>query len=190
MPEPFGCPSQGRPRLSRRVLIGIRREVDRAIALVGLPGAGKTFLGARLSARIGLPFVDTDRQVEVAAGRTVSAIFEADGEAGFRRREQAEVVALLDGEWRVLALGGGAFEDETIRRTLLATAIVIWLDAPDIVLAARIGDGAGRPLLAGRDVAAVLRTLRQQRAAHYAEAHHRVETGHGDPLEALVTLIR
>lgn len=163
--------------------------MERPVALVGLPAVGKSMLGARLAHRLGAPFVDTDRQVEAEAGMTVQAIFATEGEAGFRARERASVAALLDVPARVLALGGGAFQDALTRERLLRTAVTVWLDAPDPVLVERLAGGVDRPLFAEGDVASVLRRLRQERTPCYALAHHRVETGQGDPLEALVSLL-
>lgn len=163
--------------------------MDRTIALVGLPASGKSFLGVRLAARLALPFADTDLEAEAAARRTIPAIFAAEGEAGFRARERLAIASALEGVRKVVALGGGGFEDRATRARLLEVALVIWLDAPDAVLAARIGEGGGRPLFAGTPVPTVLRRLRQERSPHFAQAHHRLDTSGGEALEALVMLI-
>ena len=76
------------------------------IVLVGFMGAGKSTVGRLLAARLGVPFVDADAAIEAAEGRTIPAIFEADGEPGFRRIEAEVVRGLLDGPEAVLALGG------------------------------------------------------------------------------------
>ena len=82
-----------------------------SIVMVGLMGAGKTSIGRRLAARLGLPFVDADDEIEAAAGASIDDIFERLGEAGFRDGERRVIARLLDGPPIVLATGGGAFLD-------------------------------------------------------------------------------
>ena len=81
--------------------------------LVGFMGSGKTTVGRLLAERLGVPFADADEEIERAAGRTIPAIFEADGEPAFRELEAAAIARLLDGDAGVLALGGGAMRGAT-----------------------------------------------------------------------------
>src|SRR5215813_12881677 len=83
----------------------------RTIVLVGLMGAGKTNIGRRLAARLGLPFIDADAEIEAAAGETIEEIFKRCGEGAFRDGERRVIARLLDGPIHVLATGGGAFMD-------------------------------------------------------------------------------
>ena len=96
-------------------------QADRPFVLVGLMGAGKSTVGRRLAARLGLPFVDTDAEVARAAGLAVAQMFDRLGEAAFRERERDAVARLAAGPPRVIAAGGGAFVDEVGRGLLLAS---------------------------------------------------------------------
>lgn len=111
-------------------------------------GSGKSEAGRTLARVLGRRFVDCDELVAAEAGCSIPEIFEAEGEAGFRRRESETLAAVLaDGEAAVIATGGGVVT-VAANRALLAGAAVFWLRARPEVLAARVGDGSGRPLLA------------------------------------------
>lgn len=146
------------------------------IALVGMPGAGKSTIGAALARRLGWPFRDSDAEIERETGLTIAELFERDGEAAFRERERAVIDRLLDGRLVVLASGGGAFAQPVTRRLLLARATTVWLDADPETLASRIKYGAARPLL-GRDPIAALRGLSERRRSSYAMAAIRIDAG-------------
>jgi shikimate kinase len=137
-------------------------------------GAGKSTVGPLLAARIGVPFRDLDREIEAQARMSVREIFEREGEAGFRTRESAALREALakDG---VTALGGGALARQANLEAVLAAGTLVWLDAPDAELLARIGDPGSRPLLA-EDPAATLARLRKERAGQYASAQVRIDT--------------
>lgn len=142
----------------------------RNIVLIGLMGAGKSTVGRLLAEQLGRPFVDTDEVVVTESGRTIPEIFAAEGERGFRREESAAVrhVAALRGQ--VIAVGGGAVLDPANVTQLRAAGDLVLLDAEPDALAARVGDGGDRPLLAGDDAEARLRALREARAGAYADA--------------------
>jgi shikimate kinase len=149
---------------------------DRCIVLVGLMGAGKSTVGRRLAKRLGLPFVDSDDEIEKAAGRTVREIFEAFGEPGFRDGERRVIARLIGGPRKVIATGGGAFVDEDTRRLVLDQCIAVWLDADIETLAARVRRRDNRPLLQGKDPVQVLRALAEVRNPLYAQAHIRIRS--------------
>jgi shikimate kinase/3-dehydroquinate synthase len=161
-----------------------------SLLLNGFMGAGKSTVGRLVAARAGVPFVDLDEAIEAAAGATVAALFAAEGEAGFRRREAEALSAVLAGPPQVVALGGGALLDRARRREALARAVVVTLGAGAETLAART-HGTGRPLLdAAPDRAARIRELLEARGEAYAEAHARVETDGRSPeqvAEAVLT---
>lgn len=143
----------------------------RAIVLVGLMGAGKSTVGRRLAARLRLPFVDADREIERAAGMSIPEIFETFGEDGFRDGERRVIARLIDGTPRVVATGGGAFVNDETRALILARSTTIWLDADLDVLAERVARRDDRPLLIGRDARQVLGELAAVRNPLYAQAH-------------------
>lgn len=149
-------------------------KLRRHVALVGLPGAGKTCVGKALAARLGCGFVDSDEEVERIAGATVSSIFARRGEAAFRSLEREAIECLIQSAPGVIALGGGAFQAASARELLLRHALAIWLDVPEDVLVERLRRSGGRPLLTGGDLRARLRALSEGRLAHYAQAHVRV----------------
>jgi len=142
----------------------------RSIALVGLMGAGKTNIGRRLAIRLGLPFRDTDLEIEQEAGCSVAELFARYGEQDFRDREQRVIHRLLEGAPSVLATGGGAFMDSCTRAALRERAISIWLRCDLPLLLRRLSVNTDRPLLRGADPAKILQRLIAQRYPVYAEA--------------------
>lgn len=146
----------------------------RPIVLVGLMGAGKSTVGRRLAARLDLPFVDADNEIEEAAGMPITEIFERFGESYFRDGERRVIARLMDGAVKVIATGGGAFINDETRALILSSAIAIWLDADPELLAERVGRRDTRPLLRDRDPLTVLRELAEVRNPYYAMAQIRI----------------
>lgn len=146
------------------------RRPDRTVVLVGLMGAGKTCVGRRLAARLGMPFVDADSEIEAAAGCTISEFFARYGEPAFRAGERKVVGRLLDGVPSVLATGGGAFIDDETRGLIAEKAISIWLRADLDVLYKRTVGRDHRPLLKTGDPRTILRGLMEKRYPVYALA--------------------
>ena len=148
----------------------------RPIVLIGLMGVGKTTVGRRLGVRLGLPFVDADHEIEIAAGLSVAEIFERFGEAHFRDGERRVIARLIDGTPKVIATGGGAFMNEETRALILKRATAIWLDADLDTLAQRVSRRDHRPLLRGKDARAVLGELAAVRNPVYALAPVHVQS--------------
>ncbi|MDB5685745.1 MAG: shikimate kinase [Rhizorhabdus sp.] len=144
---------------------------DRPLVLIGLMGAGKSTVGKRLAARLHLPFVDADHEIERAAGLSITEIFARFGEKEFRDGERRVIARLIDGRPKVIATGGGAFMQDETRELILERALAIWLDADLDVLAERVGrrDGS-RPLLRNRDPREALAELAAIRNPVYALA--------------------
>ncbi len=143
---------------------------DRSIVLVGMMGAGKSAIGRRLAARLHLPFVDADHEIEMAAGMSISDIFAVHGETGFRDGEARVIARLLDGGPVVLATGGGAFMREETRARIKAKGVSIWLKADVDVILRRVKRRNNRPLLQTGDPAATIERLCAERHPFYAEA--------------------
>jgi shikimate kinase len=161
---------------------------SKPIVLIGLMGVGKTTVGRRLAARLGLPFVDADAEIETAAGMSVAEIFDRFGEPYFRDGERRVIRRLVDGTPKVIATGGGAFLQPDTRALILRQATAVWLDAAPEVLADRVRRRDTRPLLRGRDPLEVLRDLAAIRNPVYAEAPIHIRS-HRTPHEATVTAI-
>ena len=157
-------------------LAEIRDALDsRSIVLIGLMGAGKTAVGRRLAARLDLPFIDADAEIEAAAGYTISEIFAEHGEAYFRQGEGKVIARLLNGGPQVLATGGGAYMNADTRENIRAHGISVWLKAELKVLLKRVHRRDNRPLLAD-DHEAVMKKLMAERYPIYAEADVIVES--------------
>lgn len=150
-----------------------------SIVLVGLMGVGKSTVGRRLARRIGLPFVDSDEEIERAADHEIKEIFDRFGEASFRDGERRVLRRLIAGDRKVIATGGGAFMDKETRALILDRCTAIWLEAEVEILAERVSRRGHRPLLVGRDPLPFLRDLAEARNPVYAEAHLRVRSGPG-----------
>jgi shikimate kinase/3-dehydroquinate synthase len=155
--------------------------VGRSIVLVGLMGAGKTSIGRRLAARLGLPFRDADAEIELAAGCTIPELFARFGEAEFRAGERRVIRRLLAGDPLVLATGGGAYMDAETRATIRTEAVCVWLRARLPTLVRRVAGRVNRPLLHDRDPSEVLRALMEQRHPIYAESDIVVDCGDDTP---------
>lgn len=151
-------------------------------------GVGKSTIGRRLAARLNMPFVDADDEIERAAGMTISEIFARHGEAEFRDGERRVIARMLEEPPRVIATGGGAFMNDDTRALILAQADAVWLDADIDILVERVSRREGRPLLAGKDPAQVLSDLARLRNPVYALAPYHVKSAAG-PHEATVERI-
>lgn len=146
--------------------------------MVGLMGAGKTSVGRALARKLGLTFVDSDKEIEAAAGCSVVDIFAMYGETEFRRVEQRVIARLLDGEPRakVLSTGEGAFITPAVREMILKNALTIWLKADLELLVKRTNFRDTRPQLLNADSRKILAQLIDERYGIYAMADITVET--------------
>ena len=142
----------------------------RSVVLVGMMGAGKSTIGRRLSARLRLPFLDADTEIEAAAGMSIPDIFETHGEPHFRDGEARVIARLLDSGPAVLATGGGAFMREETRKRIRDKAVSIWLKADADIIMKRVKRRADRPLLQTADPAATVGRLIEEREPVYQSA--------------------
>lgn len=142
----------------------------RTIVLVGLMGCGKSSVGRRLAMRLGLPFVDADEEIELAAGQTIAEVFAHYGEDHFRDREWRVISRILDGGPQVLATGGGAYMRAETREKIARCGIAVWLKADLSVLMQRVMRRNDRPLLRTPDPKATMRALMEERYPVYAQA--------------------
>ncbi|MDP9056074.1 MAG: shikimate kinase [Pseudomonadota bacterium] len=173
----------------RDVVAALLRRLDRPLVLVGMMGVGKTSLGRRLGALLGVPFVDADEEIEAAAQMTIPEIFATYDEAYFRAGER-RVIARLIGDsgagtqtagshLKVIATGGGAFCHAETRELILRHGIAIWLDAELDTLVERTARKSNRPLLENGNRREILAGLKAERASLYAQAPIHVQSGNG-----------
>lgn len=142
----------------------------RPIVLIGMMGAGKTTVGRRLAARLGRHFVDSDEEVEKAAGMTIEDIFRTHGEADFRAGEVKVIARLLKDHNIVLGTGGGAFINAETRALVKDAAISVWIKADFELLFQRVSRRSNRPLLKTANPRETLQKLIEVRYPVYAEA--------------------
>src|SRR5229473_2287332 len=142
----------------------------RLVVLVGMMGAGKSTIGRRLAARLGLSFLDADSEIEAAAGMSIPDIFEAHGEPHFRDGEARVIARLLESGPAVLATGGGAFMREDTRNRVGAKAVSIWLKADADIIMRRARRRADRPLLQTPDPEGTVGRLISEREPVYQHA--------------------
>lgn len=149
--------------------------LHRTVVLVGMMGCGKTAIGRALAARLGVPFLDSDSEIELAAQATIAEIFARDGEHFFRKREAEVIDRLLSGPPAILSTGGGAFLAERNRLAIADKAVAVWLDAPLPLLWERVRHKDTRPLLRTSDPFATLTEIFHARTPVYQEAAVRVD---------------
>jgi len=142
----------------------------RPIVLVGMMGAGKTTVGRRLATRLGRHFVDSDEEVEKAAGMTIEEIFSKHGEADFRTGEARVIARLLKDRDLVLGTGGGAFMNAETRALIKSCSVSVWISADFELLFQRVQRRSNRPLLKTANPRETLQTLIDKRYPTYAEA--------------------
>jgi shikimate kinase len=153
--------------------------LSRTVALVGMMGAGKSSVGRRLAARLGVAFKDADSEIELAAGCAIPEIFDRFGENAFRDGERKVIARLLGDPPHVLATGGGAFIDPATHARLKESAVTVWIRAPVDVLLTRVQRRDNRPLLRGGDPRGTLEKLLGERTPVYAQADITVESDDG-----------
>lgn len=145
-------------------------RLKKTIVMVGMMGAGKTAVGRALAARLKVPFLDSDQEIETAANMTIPEIFARDGEPFFRLKERQVIARLLTEECGVLSTGGGAFLAEENRETITRNGASVWLQADLDVLWNRVRHRDTRPLLQTADPHATLADLYRARVPLYAKA--------------------
>jgi shikimate kinase/3-dehydroquinate synthase len=168
------APALPEPPLPQRPQEGPQGGVappPRSVVLVGMPGAGKSSIGRRLAARLNLPFVDADSEIEAAAGLPITEIFARYGEPHFRDGERRVIARLLAGPPLVLATGGGAFTDSLTRAAVRrSSAASVWLRCGLPTLLRRVAGREHRPMFLNADPREVLERLIAARHPTFAEA--------------------
>lgn len=145
-------------------------RLKRTVALVGMMGSGKTAVGKALAARLRVPFVDSDHEIETAADRTIAEIFERDGEPFFRDREAEVIGRLLKSGPQILSTGGGAYLAARNRDAITRDGVAVWLNADLDLLWDRVKHKTTRPLLRTANPRQTLRDIYEARVPVYGLA--------------------
>ncbi|GAA6165097.1 shikimate kinase [Pelagimonas sp. KU-00592-HH] len=148
----------------------MRLKLKKTVVLVGMMGAGKTAVGRALAARLEVPFLDSDAEIEKAANMSIAEIFARDGEPFFRRKEAQVIERLLDEERGILSTGGGAYLADGNRTVIGEKGVAVWLDADLELLWNRVKHKDTRPLLRTADPKATLTEIFEARVPVYSLA--------------------
>lgn len=170
----------------------LRLTGKRPLVLIGMMGAGKTTVGRRLATRLGRKFIDSDAEIEAAAGMSITEYFAAHGEAEFRAGEARVIARLLEEDDIVLGTGGGAFINTDTRTLIKQKSISIWLKADFELLFARVSRRATRPLLKTPNPRQTLQDLIDARYPIYAEADVTVQSQnvpHDDVAQSIIAAL-
>jgi shikimate kinase len=159
--------------------------LPKSLVLVGMMGAGKSSIGWRLAKKLGIPFNDSDQEVERAAGCTVADIFETWGEKAFKDAERRVVKRLLGEEIQIISTGDGAFIDPETRELIKENAISLWLRADPDILYERVTRRDTRPILFEGDPRKILEEMVEKRYPLYGQADLTVDSN-DDAHEATV----
>ncbi len=154
--------------------------------MVGMMGAGKTAVGRALALRLGVPFLDSDAEIEAAANMTVPEIFTRDGEPFFREKEAQVIARLLAGAPCILSTGGGAFLAARNREAITGKGVSLWLDADVDLLWSRVKHKTTRPLLRTDNPRATLEEIFNARVPTYRLADLSVQSAAGLSIDAMV----
>jgi len=166
------------------------KRLDRPVVLVGLMGVGKSTVGRRLAKRLGLPFIDSDSEIEDTVGLPWGELFERYGEQDYRDGERRLIARLIDDRVRVIATGGGVFVNPDTRKLLKERAITVWLDAPVHILHERTSRRDTRPLLKNGDPKRTLERIAKVERDACAEAHIHIKSGDGAHREVVEAIVQ
>lgn len=164
-------------------------KLQKTVVLVGLMGAGKSTVGRRLAETLGQSFVDSDDEIEAAAGMTIPEIFERFDEQYFRDGETRVIARLLSADPCIIATGGGAFMSDENRALIAKNGISVWINADIETLWERVQGKPGRPLLQNENAREVLANLLETRSPTYATADITVKSHRGQLHEKVVKSI-
>ncbi|MDO5631480.1 MAG: shikimate kinase [Paracoccus sp. (in: a-proteobacteria)] len=163
---------------------GTRGRLARHIVLIGMMGAGKTAVGSETARRLGVPFTDSDAEIEAAAAMSISEIFARDGETFFRDRETQVLSRILNGPPGIVSTGGGAWMRPENRALIRKHGLAVWIDCDLETLWHRVRQRPTRPLLQTADPKGTLAALIETRAPVYAKADLVFQSRAGDTIEA------
>lgn len=171
----------------------MRQQIKQPVFLCGMMGAGKSTVGRTLAKTLQVPFFDLDQMIEDHEKQTIPEIFEAGGEEAFRKIERQLLIAQTDEMEGVLALGGGALQNQLIVDHIKLNGWLVYLNPPVETIIARLSDKSGRPMISDHDTNELkerIHTLINERAPFYNQAHVTVKTATLTPEETADLIIK
>ena len=149
-------------------------KVRKNLVLTGMMGVGKSTVGKSLADKLSFQFKDIDKIIEIKEGCTIDIIFKSKGENYFRSLENKITLNELKKENTVISLGGGAFLDNSIRRTVKNSSISFWLDVKTDTLINRLKKNKKRPLLFKKNLLETVKKIYLERKKTYSEADFKI----------------
>ena len=162
---------------------------NKNIIFLGMMGSGKSSIGAMVSKKLKIPFIDIDNLIEEHAGMTVAEIFEENGEDYFRNLEEKITIKSLKHKKVVVSLGGGGFINEKIRKNVLTNHLSFWLNWDDLILIKRIKGSKKRPL-ASKSTEQEIKTIINKRKKIYSKANFKINCNKLTKSEIVKTIIK
>jgi shikimate kinase len=157
--------------MNKQIQAQLSQNLTKPIALIGLMGVGKTIIGQKLAHLLDVEFVDSDHEIEKAAGCTISDIFERYGEQAFRDGESRVLKRLVDGKVKVISTGGGAITNPEVAQLLWSRTVSIWIKSDIATIIQRTSHSKKRPLLNTENPEKILLEMKQQRYPIYSNAN-------------------
>ena len=162
---------------------------NKNLVFLGMMGSGKSSIGAMVSKKLNIQFIDIDNLIEEHAGMTISEIFEENGEEYFRNLEEKITIKSLKHKKVVVSLGGGCFINDRIRKDVLTNHFSFWLNWDDLVLIKRIKGSKKRPL-ASKSTEQKIKTIINKRKNIYSKANFKINCNKLTKSEIVSTIIK
>ena len=148
--------------------------MKKSLVLTGMMGVGKSTIGRLLAKKLRFKFIDVDRLIERQEKRSIKKIFDVDGEEYFRKIEEKVTLKILKNKSSIIALGGGAFINNEIRKEIIKNCCSIWLNLSLELLIKRYKRNNKRPLLEGKNLESEVKKILQSRKKIYALANFKI----------------
>ena len=162
---------------------------NKNLVFLGMMGSGKSSIGAMVSKKLNIPFIDIDNLIEEHTGMTISKIFEVNGEDYFRNLEEKITIKSLKHKNVVVSLGGGGFINDEIRKDVLTNHFSFWLNWDDLVLIKRIKGSKKRPL-ASKSTEQEIKAIINKRKKVYSKASFKINCNKLTKSEIVKTIIK
>jgi len=165
-------------------------KLKKNLVLVGMMGSGKSSIGKILSKKLEFEFIDTDNKIEEIEKKTISEIFNNNGEKYFRNIEEVVSLKSLQLNNKVIALGGGAFMNKNIRNLILKNSLTFWLDLNLKTVNERVKWNKKRPLLNHQNTEEIIKKLYSERKNIYKLAKYKINCDKLDKKQIVEKIIK